>query len=84
MMVTLGLTMWRGRVWAGGTEREGKADDRKKSWKVLLVGETGRTWARQQARDLFIAHLAKQKLLRMQTASPFHYLEFSHVELQSF
>lgn len=48
MMVTLGVTMLRGRVWAGGAQREGKEDDRKKSWKVLLVGETGRTWVRQQ------------------------------------
>lgn len=61
MMVTLGVAMLRGRAWAGGAQREGKADDRKKSWKVLPVGETGRTWVRQQARDLCLLLILPNK-----------------------
>lgn len=64
-MGTLGLTVLRGQVWAGGAQSEGKADYRKRSWKALFVWKTGRTWVSQQATDLFIAHLTKQKVFRI-------------------
>lgn len=66
---------WTSLCWEGmfGLEvHRGRAKQitGKKSWKAWLVWKTGRTWISEQARDLFIAHLAKQKLFRTTQCFP--------------
>lgn len=86
MLGTLDFTLLRGHVWAGGAQREGKADYRERVLEGMTCLENRQNVGQlaSQPRICLLLILPNKSFSELQNASPFHSLEFSHMELQSF